>query len=184
MSRYQKLMGFSFFHWNIDMKRKQNKRQNKIWSSFSHLLFVHAMLLPVRAVCKAMANRKYRPRTVVLSNPGGPCCPISVLTLLPVSGSLRGTGGTGTGSQVPCCCLHRQASDEQPLAFTVSLDANVARIFFSVTLPPWHRRCQELPHILYFPLFKSHTFLKTESFNIQRKKKRAFQPPLWVHSQS
>lgn len=135
------------------------------------MLFVHAMLLPVRAVCKAMANRKYCPRTVVLSNPGGPQCPICVPTLLPVSGSLRGKGGTGTGSQVPLAVyaskLVMSSLDEPRCQHSPYL--------LSVTHPPWHCHCQELPHILYFPFFFKVTLsLKRKVLIFIQRKKTCF----------
>lgn len=146
------------------------------------------MLLPVRAVCKAMANRKYCPRTVVLSKSRqstvSHICPHTAPCVRQPQRDRRNRDWVSG----PPCRLCWQASDEQPLVLAVSQDANTARIFSQ-----WHfpldiatARSSPISFIFLFFFFKkSHTFLKTESFNIHsKKKKRAFQPLLWVHSQS
>lgn len=115
---------------------------------------------------KATANRKYCP------NPGGPRypvkCPHAATCLLPPQRH-KEEAGVSIRSSFPH--LASRASRDQ--------------------VPQWRFplfTCPGSPPLSFVLLPKSHTFLKTESFNINSKeikKKRAFRPLLlWVHSQS
>lgn len=171
---------FLFFHWNIDMK--ENKKKDKI--KYNHHYPTCSLSMPCYFMSEQSAS--HGKQEVLSQN----CSTVqsrrsTVSRMCPHTapcGSLRGTGGTGTRSHVSL------AVNDGKLVMS-SLDEPRCRhspFLFSVTLPPWHCHCQELPHILYFPLFLKVTLsLKRKVLIfIQRKKKRAFQPLLWVHSQS
>lgn len=147
MSRYQKLTGFSFFfffHWNIDMKKK---RQNKIESTLSHSSFVHVMLRP--AVCKATADWKYCPRTVVLSHSRrstvshvSPHC-----SVCPAASEGQEDWGLGLASLLAATAGHRAAAsgEPSPWGWTPAQPA----CFLRDSSPPRRHR-QQRPHVLRF----------------------------------
>ena len=173
---------FSFKHW---CEKKTEKKKDKI--KYNHHYPTRSLSMPWYFLSEQSAEPWRTGSTVpelkYCPNPGGPRCPICVPTLLPVSGSLRGTGGNGDRVSGPSCRLCWQASDEQPLALAVSPDANTAHIFSQWHFPLDIATARSAPRSFIFRFFKVTLSLKRKVLIfIQRKKKRAFQPLLWVHS--
>ncbi len=74
----------------------------------------------------------------------------------------------------PHCCLHRQASDEQLLAFAVSLDANTARIFSQWHFPLDIATARSSPISFIFLFVKVTLSLKRKVLIFIQRKKTCF----------
>lgn len=133
MSRYQKLTGFSFLFIET-LIWKENRKKDKI--KYNHHYPTCSLSMP----CYFLSEQSAKPLQTGSPVPELQYCPIRAVHGVPYVSPHYSLCLAASGRQdkqgpglSPPCRLCRQASDEQPLALAVSLDANTACIFCQ-----WH----------------------------------------------
>lgn len=157
MSRYQKLTGFSFLFIET-LIWKENRKKDKI--KYNHHYPTCSLSMP----CYFLSEQSAKPLQTGSPVPELQYCPIRAVHGVPYVSPHCSLCLAASGKQdkqgpglSPPCRLCRQASDEQPLALTVSLDANTDCIFCQWHFPLDIATARSSPISFIFRFFlKSH----------------------------